>query len=293
MKILNLCLFLLLVIPQFAIGQNSVDNSKLPPSASEWEIRARQTADDCKLARKAIIAALSVSKLEKLAIAYERLYQAKPISDVRLANYAHAAILSEKFRDTFNDTTYKPCFDRAVEVLASAIEPEEERQRRIHNSHLGHGQYSDAEYYKPVRKQTHNADAWLAWGIYGSRFRGFKTASLALRQAIKIDPTLAEAYIWQADLAVNPYSKQYFTEHKVESRQLLDQAEKMDTSLQPLTLNTRGFLFCLEGTSHRNILQARQMFQKYVTLWPKCPDADAIRKLIVQIDNDLANNKFH
>jgi len=240
--------------------------------------RAQSTADSPGQARKVILEGIYAGKTTLLAQTYKQMYDSKP-SDVRLGTFGYAAVVSERFRSS-EDQAFKPVLRAASLLLQHACAPEEEM--------------SAAQAAQMTLKRTKDANSWLAWGDLRLR-SGFdvKGAEKAYRQALKLDPDLAEAYWWLADLAIEPYDDTYFKAHVTQARQYLDHAEKLEPGLHPFAVWYRAYFYTDSGPTRENFAHALPLLQEYLRLWPENPHADAIRRAIGRVEKALADKNRH
>ncbi len=275
-----LCAVILGTICGASVSQTVPNPSPIQPSLltqKEWEKRAEATADSPRRARKVILDGLYAGKTTLVAQAYKTLYDAKP-SDIRLGTFGYAAVVSERFRNG-DSQAYKHAYRAASLLLQHACAPEEEM--------------SAAQAAQTTLKRTQDANSWLAWGDLRLRL-GFdvKGAEKAYRQALKLDPNLAEAYWWLADLTLEPYDDAYFRAHITQARKYLDRAEMLEPGLHPFAVWDRAYFFLDTSPTHANFAQALPFLQECLRLWPGNPHTDAIRRVVGQLQKGLADKNL-
>lgn len=243
-------------------GQASVP---LRPLSRGWQQRIRSSADSPRLARQVIFDSIYANRTLEVGLAYQSIYQQKPNSQIRIANYAHAMTVAEVFCQQHGDVLVIP-YSHAIKTLKAIVVPEME--------------LPPTEQAKAALNKTKVADAWLAWGIYSIRYTmDYKSADAIYRHALKLDPSLQEANYWRADMTIAPFDEAYFKAHKIEALQQLSEAERSEPKLRPLVVDCRAYL-ALGSWDYK---AAIPYLQEYLRLWPTSPRAGITAKLIQQL----------
>ena len=121
---------------------------RLVLTQQQWEKRVVSTADNPRNARKVILDAIYASTTIPIAMAYEKMYKARP-SDVRLGTFGYAALIAQQYR-LREDRNYEPTYNYAAALLQRKCAPEEGSAPRSQLARL---------------KDSKDANAWLAWGV--------------------------------------------------------------------------------------------------------------------------------
>ena len=237
----------------------------LQPLSSDWLMRIRTTADHPRQARQVILDSIYANRTLEVALVYGSMYDQKPNSQVRLANFAHAMTVAEVFCQQRGDELTAP-YSRAIKALKAIVVPELE--------------LPPAEQAKAALHKTKVADAWLAWGIFSIRYTmDHKSAGEIYRYALKLDPSLQEANYWIADMIIAPYDETYFKVHKNEALQELGVAEHSEPKLHPLVVDCRAGI-ALGAFDYK---AAIPYLEQSLRLWPTSPRASIIAKDIQQL----------
>lgn len=269
-----LCVVILGTTCGICTAQTAITPTRFALTDTQWEQRAATAADSPAQAREVILEGIYAGKTTLLAQVYQKMYT-KKTSDIRLGIFGYAAVVSEKYRSN-DDTSFKPAFRAAALLLQHACAPEEEM--------------SAEQATQTKLKRTQDANAWLAWGALRLR-AGFdiKGAEKAYNKALKLDPSLAEAYWWLSELTVEPYEASYFKAHVAQAQVMLDRAEKLEPGLHPFAVRERAYFYLDAGPTRANVTQALPLLQEYLRLWPTCPRPDAIQNVITQLQQFLAD----
>lgn len=253
-----------------AFAQQTTNPVKM--SVQDWDARVRASADSQKQARQVILDAIYAKNAPLVADSFERMYNEKPISDVRFANFVYAAAVAECNRKQ-EDKTYKTAFSHAFKALGEAGFPEK-------------GGSATGKATGPMGKMS---NAWLAWGHILIRFGLDRTgAAASYKQALKLDPSLAEAYLWWAEMVISPYEKPYHHSHAKIALEQLDRAEQLEPKLRPLVIYVRAYIALGAGDERKNYAKALPLLKEYLKLWPETPLADIMHKMIVHLEEYLA-----
>lgn len=243
----------------------------------QWEVRIKATSDNSKAARSVILDGILANETLLVAQGYERLYNEKP-TDKRLGIFGYAAVVAESYRHK-GDQTYKTTLHHAADLLEHAAAPED---------------YLMPEQAAAQRlKRIQDANAWLAWGRFRLR-AGFdvRGAENCYRQALKLDPDLAEACWWLAELAITPFDRTYFKTHADSSAQLMARAERLEPKLHPFALLHKASLeLGIYPPSAEHYARGQESLQAYLEAWPANPHADVTRGVVTQLDATLS--KYH
>ncbi len=243
------------------------------PLTPQWTKRIAATADNPQKARKVILDGIYANKTTLVAAAYEKLYNAKP-SDVRLGTFGYAAAVSERFQE-MGGSPYLPAFKHAVSLLQHACAPETE-ENASHNR----------------LKRTRDANAWLAWGSIRVRtVPDILGGEKAYRKALQLEPDLAEAHWWLADIVTIPNEIYYFKSHAAEARNHLDRADTLEPALHPLIVWDRAYLYFGNGAIDPDLAGAKTQLEEFVRLWPANPHVAEMRHLIAITEKELAAKK--
>lgn len=237
--------------------------------AQQWQVRARTTADDTKQARLVILDAIYAGQTVVVADAYEAALKEKPADQVRIANFAWAAMVAERYSPERQSPELDRLAGRAVHVVEPIV---------CHTSVAGTVK-EQQEYlaFRPTKEPL----AWLVWGHYLARFCFDKgEADKAYKHALALDPNLAEAYFDAARMVVSPYDAAYFKTHRDLALAQLDKSERLQPKLHPLVVGSRADI----AMASKQYKTAAKGMREYLALWPGTPLANETRKLIVELE---------
>lgn len=238
----------------------------LQPLSSGWLRRVRATADNPRLARQVIVDSIYANRTLEVALAYGKMYDQKPSSQFRLANFAHAITVAEVFCPQRGEELTVP-YSRAIQALKAIVVPEQD--------------LLPSEQAQAVLKKTKVADAWLAWGIFSIRYTmDHKSAGDIYKYALSLDPTFHEANYWMADRIIAPYNETYFKAHKDEAVQDLNIAEQFESKLYPLVVDCRANI----ALGNFDYKAAIPYLREYLRVWPSSPRAFVVARTLKQVE---------
>ena len=240
----------------------------------QWQARAKATADNPLQARQVILDGIYADEALPVTLGYQEAMNEEPASQIRAANFGHAAVIANEFYDIYKHHQNMRAFIDLIDQGQVALQPLIKRRQDVGSKE----EFQEYQNFKP----TKIADAWLAWANYTDD----KQAEAAYHHALQLDPTLGEAYYQEAHRATMPFSQRYFEAHRVRAMQQLDKAAQIEPKLRPLVALDRGSIAQCSG----NYPLAITYYRKFLLLWPNAPQADMLRQNIIQLESEKKPN---